>query len=84
MTASSKDLIETAAVQFQPRAWYEGVLSEAPVTFQVLELRAGAWMRIQVFRTFYAGRMLTTEEWVKRGDLAGCKDTSEPEDDGSW
>ena len=84
MTASTKDPIEASSVHFQLERWYEGLLREARVTFQVLEFHAGPRMRIQVFRTFHAGKMLTTEERVKMKDLASCRGVPEPQDSGCW
>jgi hypothetical protein len=85
MIASSKELIESSSVQFQFGAWYEGSLrAGAALTFQVRGFGPGRSMRIRVFRTFYAGKMLTTEEWIRSEDLASCKDVREPHDEGSW
>jgi len=71
-------------VKFQLGAWYHGVLGGTAQTFQVLEFGTRSLMRIKVFRIFYAGKMLATEEWVKGEDLTDCKNTPEPEDTGSW
>jgi len=70
--------------QFQLGAWYQGVLHEVPLTFQVVELKSCSLMRIRVFRDFHRGRMLTTEEWIKGEDLTVTKDVMEPQDAGSW
>jgi hypothetical protein len=58
-------------------AWYRGLLDDAPVTFQVLEF-SGAFVRAKVFRTFYSGKMLCTEDWLRLERLTECHDIEEP------
>jgi hypothetical protein len=71
-------------MHFRLGAWYQGVLDGSPLTFQVVESSGSSLLRIKVFRTFYGGKMLTTEEWINGLDLANCEVISEPEDSGSW
>jgi hypothetical protein len=66
-------------VRFAVGAWYRGLLDDAPVTFQVLEVSgSGAFICAKVFRTFYAGKLLSTEDCLRLERLADCREIAEP------
>ena len=49
------------------------------MTFQVLEVSgSGAFICAKVFRTFYAGKLLSTEDCLRLERLADCREIAEP------
>ena len=66
-------------MQFVVGAWHRSLVDDAPVTFQVIEFDgSGGVVRAKIFKTFYGGKMLCTEDWLRLERLADCREVEEP------